>query len=87
MYKCLFGNFMWTQGLLKTLRNKEGQEEVLPSILPEGLRGAGEKRVAMVLGGLALRCIAYRPEERPLLPWVITILREVRMYLGEMNYG
>lgn len=77
---------MWGQGLLKTLRSKEGQEEVLPWILPEGLRGAGERRVAMVLGGLALRCIAYRPEERPLLPWVIDILKECRAYLAELNY-
>lgn len=86
MYRCLYGGFMWGGGLLKSLRSKVGQEEVLPWILPEGLREAGERRVAMVLGGLSLRCTSYKAEERPLLPWVITILKECRAYLGELNY-
>jgi hypothetical protein len=76
---------MWGT-LLKELKRKEGQEEVLPWILPEGLRDAGEHRVALVLACLSLKCTAYRPEDRPLLPWIITILQQCRIHLAELQY-
>jgi hypothetical protein len=72
---------MWGR-LLKKLKLSEGQEEVLPWMLPERFRDAGERKVALAMACLSLKCTAQDPEERPRLPWIITILQESRMYLG-----
>jgi serine/threonine protein kinase len=83
IYRCLFGDYMWG-GLLR--KHKRREEEVVPWILPERFREAGERRVALALACLSLKCTALAPEGRPALPWVITVLQECRSYLGQLHY-
>lgn len=61
IYRCLFGDYMWGK-LLKRHRQQRGKDEdVVPWILPERFREAGEQRVALALACLSLKCTAFAP--------------------------
>lgn len=59
---------------------------MLPWIMPERFRDAGEYRIALVLACLSLKCTAYFPEDRPRLPWIVTVLQECRKFLADIYY-
>lgn len=85
LYECFFGGFPWKEQI-KLHKIRRTMKEIIPRILPERMREEGESKVTLMLLYVSLRCMSRSPERRPLMPWIITILQECRLYFYELNY-